>query len=109
MTTAATVKACCECGSANEPRDVLCRGCGHDVFRPPEVVDTYLTCDHCGDVARESATGIFYDGDGEACATCGFPGFVRMRDAGAPWQCYDDPADRCERADCPECEEENER
>lgn len=109
MTTAATTKACRECGSANEPQEALCRGCGHDEFHTPETVDTYLTCDHCGDVAAESSTGIFYDGDGDACLTCGFPGGIRAHETDTSWDCSFDPAARCVRPDCPDCGEEQGR
>lgn len=40
------------------------------------VVVPYLDCGHCGGVAIESEDGMFGDGDGNACATCGLTGHV---------------------------------
>jgi hypothetical protein len=77
------------------------------------VIVTELECDHCGDVAIESATGLFGDGDGEACLSCGMPGCVSIDDAGdiednvAYWRCDDEA--RCTLADCSECREERDQ
>lgn len=106
MTDIATIKRCRECRGANEPGAAVCAGCGHDEFLAPETTDTYLACDHCGEVAIESATGVFHDGDGDECMTCGFPGGVCAHDGGASWDCSFDPAARCDRPDCPDCGEE---
>lgn len=66
-----------------------------------------LECDHCGDVAIESPTGLFGDGDGGKCTTCGFPGVVSIDDAGddatAWWNTSQEPGARCDLADCEEC------
>lgn len=46
----------------------------------------YLECPHCGDVAIESLSGLFRDGDGVACMSCGHPGHVSVdEDEGAAW------------------------
>jgi len=37
-----------------------------------------LECDHCGGDAIVSTTGYFSDGEGTACATCGWPGHVSV-------------------------------
>jgi len=68
-----------------------------------------LECDHCGcDAIDADEEGLFYDGDGGACATCGFPGRVSAdgdsEDPHAWWNTSQEPGDRCNRADCEECQ-----
>lgn len=74
-----------------------------------------LECNHCGDVAFTSTDvrdGVhwFTDGDGEKCASCGFPGWVSVDepdpdDAEVSWVLSDGNDDTCDRPDCEECEE----
>lgn len=71
-----------------------------------------LECNHCGDVAIESATGYFRDGDGAACASCGMPGHVSVDfdpsvddDAMATWEDVQEEGVYCARPDCEECNE----
>lgn len=67
---------------------------------------TELCCDHCGDAAVESRTGIFYEGMAEKCASCGHPGQVHADEADVYWSInQDDWHARCERGDCRECDE----
>lgn len=70
---------------------------------------TSLECNHCGGSALNSPNGIFWDGDGTACAECGFPGTVDADSDGeggyAVWSESDDDLDTCKRADCEECAE----
>lgn len=78
---------------------------------------TELDCDHCGGVAIESADGLFYDGDGGECISCGFPGMVsvyeddngRENEDGecytAVWQESDDETAVCNEPACEECRE----
>lgn len=69
-----------------------------------------LECNHCGGDAIFSEDNLFFDGEGERCAECGFPGQVSIGDNGdeesntADWSIndYDDEA-KCNRADCEEC------
>jgi hypothetical protein len=74
-----------------------------------------LECSHCGDVAIESPDGLFGEGDGGACMTCGHPGHVNVdivldecEDEGddepravAYWSVSDEG--RCKVAGCDEC------
>ena len=68
-----------------------------------------LSCDHCGDDAIESPDGLFGDGDGEACMSCGFPGWVAVdgddydEDASVHWQLSDDDAAVCRDLGCDSC------
>ena len=39
-----------------------------------------LECPHCGDVAVESSTGLFYEGDADRCQSCGVSGAVFLDD-----------------------------
>lgn len=81
-----------------------------------------LDCDHCGGIAFTStkydaaaAEGqgayLFTDGDGEACASCGFPGSVVVddqqngEDVHVTWSCRDGNDDVCKDPLCEECEE----
>lgn len=68
---------------------------------------TELECNHCGDIARISDTGLWSDGDGESCLHCGFPGHVVVNgdewEAEVYWECSDDVLDRCDQDDCDEC------
>lgn len=66
----------------------------------------YLECDHCGDVAVESPDGLFRDGDGDACMTCGHPGHVSVDDDGACWSVSDEG--RCKVAECVWCADRGE-
>jgi hypothetical protein len=67
----------------------------------PEPVE--LFCDHCGGNAITSVTGMFWDGEGERCESCGFPGQVSADEDGAYWVEADEG--NCNRPDC-ECNEE---
>lgn len=75
----------------------------------------HLYCDHCGDIAFESESGIAYEDDGEACMTCGYPGHVEIEeniiDAGtvegiAYWSSSQDFDSRCKDAHCVDCNPE---
>ena len=68
----------------------------------------HLTCDHCGDVAIESADGLFRDGDGGPCLSCGMPGQVTVDEYEDPPTAYWTPSEWdesawCNRADCEDC------
>lgn len=64
-----------------------------------------LECQHCGGAAITSATGMFAEDDGGACAECGFPGQVNVTEDGeAYWSAHDlDALAKCMRQDCGEC------
>ena len=66
-----------------------------------------LECDHCGDVAiYGDKKGMFTDGAGGACVSCGFPGQVSCDAETEPyWMTGDDDADRCNRGDCEDCKD----
>lgn len=69
-----------------------------------------LGCDHCGGEAIESATGLFGDGDGTACMSCGMPGTVSIDDADeedvtAYWDVSSADGAVCNDQDCIECAE----
>lgn len=81
-----------------------------------------LECNHCGGIAFTSrnydpsanegaGAYLFTDGDGEACATCGYLGSVVVDDQanGEPvdiyWSCRDGNDDTCNDPSCEECEE----
>ncbi len=78
---------------------------------------TTLECDHCGgDAIAGDARGMFGDGDGTACMTCGFPGHVSVDvehagddendsgENGATWSCsYDEEDARCHDLTCVDC------
>lgn len=81
-----------------------------------------LECSHCGGIAFTSskydpagADGqgayLFTDGDGDACASCGFPGSVVVDDqqndepVDVRWSCSDGNDDTCKDPLCDECEE----
>ncbi len=75
---------------------------------------TTLECDHCGGVAIESdRNGLFTDGDGERCDTCGHPGHVSVDEAYededntgyASWALSDDAGATCADPVCSECED----
>lgn len=74
---------------------------------PPEW-PAHLECDHCGDVAiYADADGLFADGAGEKCLSCGFPGHVDADGDGYEWsyanwvlEGEDDPAISCDRPSC---------
>ncbi len=82
--------------------------CGPGTYATQSTAVT-LECPHCGGVAIESPDGMFGDGDGEACMTCGFPGHVSIDDADeenvtADWSPRDwDENARCTEDDCEEC------
>jgi hypothetical protein len=67
-----------------------------------------LECDHCGGPAYESPNGLFGDGDGTTCMTCGHPGCVVVDDSdwenpSAQWSSSDADDARCNEADCVVC------
>ena len=65
---------------------------------------SHFECDHCGDVAIESTDGLFTDGDGGECASCGMPGQVSMdAETGPYWSTSQEEGDRCDRRDCEDC------
>lgn len=78
---------------------------------PPLSEETpYLDCAHCGGIAIESPDGLFGDGDGERCMTCGLKGHVSIDDSDpdpdentAYWSSSDDPNDKCNEEDCEAC------
>jgi len=72
----------------------------------------YLECDHCGEEAIEGDDkGLFLDGSGTECMTCGFPGSVVCEESSdddseigsAYWLCSDGNDDVCDREDCEDC------
>jgi hypothetical protein len=65
----------------------------------------FLWCNHCGGAAIEADDdGCFTDGDGGACITCGFPGWVHACSETSPWwSVSEEPEDQCEQAHCAEC------
>ena len=79
----------------------------------------HLECDHCGDVAIEAdSRGLFWDGTGDACMSCGFPGYASVDEQDcdgdcpedgecscgrAEWVGSDDQSAKCNRPDCEEC------
>jgi hypothetical protein len=63
-----------------------------------------LECSHCGGHAIVSPDGLFADGEGAACITCGFPGHVVCdSETPADWRVSDDENARCVDASCQEC------
>lgn len=69
-----------------------------------------LECDHCGGPAITSGSGLFGDGDGGKCWTCGFPGWVSIddqeeSDVCAWWRRSESDDARCNRDDCEDCKE----
>lgn len=67
---------------------------------------TSLPCDHCGDSAIRSDSGLFADGVGDRCESCGFPGHVSADSESDPyWVCSEEHDAVCARKDCSECEE----
>lgn len=63
-----------------------------------------LYCEHCGDVAISNETGLFFDGEGEACVTCGYPGSVSVdEDCGAYWNPRDEADTYCKEPACGYC------
>lgn len=67
-------------------------------------VQTWLDCNHCGSVAIESPDGMFTDGDGGACVSCGLPGHVSCCSETEPhWVMSEDPNIKCTLTDCEEC------
>lgn len=100
----ATLKRCLECACANEPGEPICTGCGHAEFSPPRPTATDLCCDHCGDVAVESPTGIFHEDMADKCVSCGFPGQAHVDEGDAYWSSdRDNWCARCESDNCSEC------
>ena len=72
----------------------------------PTLKAATLECDHCGDVAIESSSGYFWDGDGGRCLACGHPGHVSCDGEESPWWSTGDGEDDfCARPDCEECNE----
>jgi hypothetical protein len=82
------------------------------------VTPATLECSHCGDVAVESETGLFCEGDADRCASCGMPGHITIEEADgcdsdcdegectcgiASFCCDDDTGNYCTLADCEEC------
>lgn len=71
-----------------------------------EVFETELDCQHCGDVAIEKADGVFCDGDGGSCETCGFPGSVSVdSESDAYWVESENANAVCLDPECEECRE----
>lgn len=67
---------------------------------------TTLECDHCGDVAFESKSGWFADGDGGRCLSCGYPGHVVCdSETPAEWSTGQEETDFCAVHNCDECNE----
>jgi predicted RNA-binding Zn-ribbon protein involved in translation (DUF1610 family) len=60
-----------------------------------------LGCNHCGADAITSVTAMFWDGEGERCESCGFPGHVSADEDSAYWVEADEG--RCTLDDCHEC------
>ena len=77
---------------------------------PPEWPDC-RECDHCGDIAiYADAAGLYWDGEGEECLSCGFPGRVCVdgdecddQKNTAAWRTGEEPEDRCNELGCTEC------
>jgi hypothetical protein len=74
------------------------------------VTNHALECDHCGDDAIRKPTGVFVDGEGDRCESCGFPGHVSVDgtdddpDENTPsWKLSEAPDARCTDPECGEC------
>lgn len=69
-----------------------------------QIFETELECAHCGGVAIEKEDGVFYDGDGGSCETCGFPGLVSVdSESDAYWVESDDEDAVCNDPGCEDC------
>ncbi len=67
-------------------------------------MNSHIECDHCGCEAVESnSEGYFYDGQGGACMTCGFPGHVSLDEETDPWWNSSDDDVKCTDPDCWSC------
>ncbi len=76
---------------------------------------TTLECSHCGGDAAESLgnDGLFYDGEGDECRSCGFPGHVVIDDSldddrggsFAYWSISEADTALCVDPRCKDCEE----
>lgn len=103
--TTTQVKFCGPCDVVLSARRKRC-DCGNEDLGAT-TQPASLECGHCGDMAIESPHGLFYEDQGEKCATCGFPGHVTVEENSAEWTLSDwgpDPA-VCKRPDCDECHE----
>jgi len=69
----------------------------------------YLECNHCGGPAiYADADKLFYDGDGDVCLTCGWPGHVSCdgdeeEGGGTYWAEDEDYEGKCIGRDCSDC------
>lgn len=64
-----------------------------------------LPCDHCGDIAFVSFRpgGVFVDGEGGYCMSCGIAGHVSADEDRCDWTTDPSGDGVCERKDCDEC------
>lgn len=74
---------------------------------PPGPLPEDLECSHCGDTAFTSPDGLFADGDGEKCLSCGFPGHVDIEEDGSEvwWLASVEDDARCDDPECQDCHE----
>jgi hypothetical protein len=69
-------------------------------------VKDHLECNHCGCTAIVSESGLFTDGTGEKCMSCGFPGSVSCDSETDPyWSERDGMDDVCDDLSCEDCKE----
>lgn len=69
---------------------------------------TTLECHHCGGAAIEAKDGLFTDGDGGSCMSCGMPGHVSTDSESDPyWWDSTDPNDKCADPECVDYAEGN--
>lgn len=61
-----------------------------------------LSCDHCGGPAITSEENIFWEDDGDACESCGFPGHVDVdpTEGSAWWESSEDETATCNDPEC---------
>lgn len=71
--------------------------------RPVDFTPFSLECSHCGYPAIESDENFFWDGDGEKCGSCGFPGSVSADGETAYWRADDNDDACCDLNDCSLC------
>lgn len=73
----------------------------------PDETSDYLECSHCGGPAiYANARGLFFDGDGDKCLTCGLPGSVTCDAETEPyWLTREDYGDVCNDLECEDCKE----
>jgi len=84
-----TIKRCGECENCNPTTAERCEECGSTQLTECEACSD-LECNHCGDVAVESPTGMFHEDMADKCVSCGFPGHVSVYDGTATWVVEDD-------------------